>query len=94
MSQDPVRSGGLAALLASAPSFTATQTITLDIPGMDCPVCPITLKQALHNVTGVGQTTVNVGQRQATVSFDDAQTTVDALIKAATDAGYASTLKK
>lgn len=84
----------LLTLLASAPLFAATQTVTLDIPGMDCPVCPITIKKALNNVAGVSQTAVNFETRQATVTFDDAQTTVDALIKATTNAGYASTLKK
>jgi mercuric ion binding protein len=84
----------LLALLASAPLFAATRTVTLDIPGMDCAVCPITIKKALHNVAGVDQATVNFEQRQASVTFDDAKTSVDALIKATTDAGYASTVKK
>lgn len=84
----------LLALLASAPLFAATQTVTLDIPGMDCPVCPITIKKALNKVDGVSQAAVNFDQRQATVTFDDAKTNVEALIKATTNAGYASTLKK
>jgi mercuric ion binding protein len=84
----------LLALLASAPLFAATRTVTLDIPGMDCPVCPITIKKALNKVDGVSQAAVNFDQRQATVTFDDAKTSVEALIKATANAGYASTLKK
>ena len=84
----------LLSLLASTPLFAASQSVTLDIPGMDCPVCPITIKKTLNNVAGVSQAAVNFETRQATVTFDDAKTTVDALIKATTNAGYVSTLKK
>ena len=84
----------LLALVVSGPSYAAARTVTLDIPGMNCPVCPITIKKALNKVTGVSEAKVNFEQRQATVTFYDAQTTVEALIKATTNAGFASTLKK
>ena len=29
------------------PAMAATRTATLAVPGMDCPVCPITVKKAL-----------------------------------------------
>ena len=81
-------------LFTSATAFAASRTVTLDVPGMDCPVCPITIKKALNKVDGVQAAAVNFDQRQATVTFDDAKTNVEALIKATTNAGYASTLKK
>lgn len=73
-------------------SVAATQTVTLSVPTMDCPVCPITVKKALNKVPGVSGAEVNFDKRQATVTFDDARTGVDALTRATRDAGYPSTL--
>ena len=58
---------------------------------MNCPVCPITVKRALTKVPGVSSAEVNLDKRQATVTFDDAKTSVDALTRTTKDAGYLST---
>lgn len=71
----------------------ATQTVTLSVPGMDCPVCPITVKKALMKVEGVSETQISFEQREAVVTFDDAKASVEALTKATTNAGYPSTAK-
>ena len=70
----------------------APRTVTLSVPTMDCPVCPITVKKALTKVPGVVQTDVNFDKREATVTFDDARTTPEALTRATKDAGYPSTV--
>ena len=75
-----------------APVWAVPRTVTLAVPSMDCPVCPITVKKALSKVPGVTQAEVNFGKRQATVIFDDLRTSVDALIQATGNAGYPSTL--
>ncbi len=80
----------LAAL--GAPAWSAPRTVTLSVPTMDCPVCPITVKKALVKVTGVSQAEVNFDKRQATVTFDDAKASVESLTRATTEAGYPSTL--
>jgi len=59
---------------------------------MDCPVCPITVKQALTKVPGVTWAEVSFEKRQATVTFDDAKTNVEALTHATKNAGYPSKL--
>ena len=79
--------------LASSTAFAATQTVTLSVPDMDCPVCPITVKKALEKVDGVKKAKVEFKEREAKVTYDDAITSTDKLIKATTDAGYPSTLK-
>ena len=85
----------LATLLAFAgPSWAADQTVTLSVPTMDCPVCPITVKKALTGVDGVSKAEVNFDKRQATVTFDDARTSVQNLTEATRNAGYPSSLKK
>jgi periplasmic mercuric ion binding protein len=80
--------------LATAPAWAAVQTVTLSVPSMDCPVCPITVKKALANVPGVSKAEVNFDKRQATVTFDDTKTNVTVLTQATTNAGYPSTLAK
>ncbi len=73
-----------------APVWAATKTVTLDVPGMTCPACPITIKKALNKVQGVSKVDVNYEKKQAVVTFDDAKTETKALVKATTDAGYPS----
>ena len=80
----------LAALADTA--WAAPKTVTLSVPTMDCPVCPITVKKALTKVPGVAQANVNFDKREATVTFDDARTTAEVLTKATKDAGYPSTV--
>ena len=70
----------------------AQRTVTLDVPGMYCAMCPITIKKALQKVQGVDKVEVSYEKKQAVVTFDDAKTGVDALTRATKDAGYPSTL--
>lgn len=80
-------------LSASAiPAVAALKTVTLAVPTMDCPVCPITVKKALMQVPGVGAASVNFAKRQALVTFDDAKTNVGALTESTKNAGYPSTV--
>lgn len=79
--------------LIAAPAWAATKTVTLSVPGMTCAACPFTVKAALSKVKGVSKTDVQFGKREAKVAFDDAKTSVQALMKATGNAGYPSTLK-
>ena len=83
----------LAATLSS-PAWAATKTVTLSVPGMDCPACPITVKKALNKVDGVSKVDVNFEKRLAVVRYDDARTNVGALTSATTNAGYPATVKQ
>lgn len=82
----------LAAIFA-LPVWAATKTVTLSVPSMDCPVCPITAKKALLKVDGVSKVDVDFDKRQAVVSYDDTKSDVGALTKATKDAGYPATVK-
>jgi mercuric ion binding protein len=83
----------LVALLAlAAPAWAASNTVTLFVPAMNCPVCPITVKKALTKVPGVSNVEVNFDRGEATVTFDDGRASVEALTQATGDAGYPSTL--
>lgn len=80
------------AVVLTSPVWAAPRTVTLSVPTMDCPVCPITVKKALTRVAGVSQVEVNFDKRVAIVTFDDARTSVEALTQATRNAGYPSTL--
>ena len=86
----------LAAALAglAGPLAAAQQTVTLDVPGMSCAACPITVKKALARVDGVRRAEVDYDTRQAVVTYDDARVSVDRIKQATAEAGYPSTVKE
>jgi mercuric ion binding protein len=83
----------LAAVL-STPAWAARQTVTLAVPGMTCAACPVTIKMALSKVEGVTEAEVSYEKREAKVTFDDAETSVEALTQATANVGYPSTVKE
>ncbi len=83
----------LSALAASSGAIAAIQTATLDVPGMTCSSCPITVKKALMKVDGVQQVKTNFEKREAVVTFDNAKTSVAKLSTASGNAGYPVTVK-
>jgi mercuric ion binding protein len=85
----------LAPLLAAAamPALAEKKTVVLEVPGMTCPVCPLTVRKALNQVGGVTRAEVDFEKKQAIVTFDDTKTSVDKLARATADAGYPATLK-
>jgi len=82
-----------ALLLLTNVVLAAPRTVTLDVPGMTCSACPITVKKALMKVPGVANAEVNYDAKQAVVTYDDAKTGADALMQATRNAGYPSTVK-
>ncbi len=82
----------LAAGLSSI-AMAAVQTVTLDVPGMTCSSCPITVKKALTKVDGVQQVKASFEKREAVVTFEDTKTSSEKLVLAVTNAGYPSKLK-
>lgn len=71
----------------------APRTVALDVQNMTCAVCPLTVKKALEQVSGVRQVTVDYASKTATVQFDDAAASAEKLTEATKAAGYPSTIK-
>ncbi|MFV2059700.1 MAG: mercury resistance system periplasmic binding protein MerP [Gammaproteobacteria bacterium] len=71
-----------------------SKTVILDVPGMTCKFCPITIRKALEKVPGVIEAKAEYETKTATVTFDPDKTNVEALTKATKNAGYPSSLKK
>ena len=84
----------LAGLAVLPPAYAGSKTVTLSVPGMDCEACPITVSKALKKVDGVEKVAASLERKEAVVTFNDAKTTVEALQKATTNAGYPSTLRR
>lgn len=81
------------AITSMSAASAASKTVTLDVPGMTCSSCPITVKKALMKVDGVQETKTNFDKREAVVTFDDSKTSFDTLAAATANAGYPVTLK-
>ena len=83
------------AALAIAPAFAAApQTVVLDVSNMTCALCPITVKKSLEKVPGVASATVDLDKKTATVRFDADKVGATAMVKATTEAGFPSTVRK
>lgn len=80
-------------LLLSSAAFAGENTVTLAVRNMDCASCPFTVKSSLQAVPGVAKVVVSFADKTAVVTFDDAETSVPALITATTNAGYPSAPK-
>lgn len=76
--------------LTVTPAFAVSKTTTLVVSNMTCSACPITIKKTLFSVNGVEKISINLDNKEAIVTFDDAKTNVKALAKATEDAGYPS----
>jgi mercuric ion binding protein len=81
-------------LLSALAQAAGLETDTLDVRGMTCPTCPLTVKVALKHQPGVADVKVDLQHGTARVTFDPAKVSVDRLAKAVTDAGYPATPRK
>ena len=84
----------LTALVLTAPAWASPQTVTLNVSGMTCAACPITVKKALEKLPGVSHVDVRFEKKQVVVTYDDSKTNTEALVKATTNAGYPSQPEK
>ncbi len=79
------------AVALTGSAWAAPKTVALNVPGMTCPTCPITVKKALNKVPGVSKIDIDLSKKQAIITFDDSKTSTQALVAATTNAGYPST---
>lgn len=79
-------------LLFSPAGMAAEKTIKLSVPGMNCASCPYMVKQAISRVDGIKTVTATMEDRSATVTYDDAVTTIADIQKATAEIGYPSTV--
>ena len=64
------------------------ETATLDVKGMSCQGCVASVTRVLKGVSGVDDAQVTLKPGTATVTYDPARTSRDALKTAIENAGY------
>jgi mercuric ion binding protein len=84
----------LAALIPLTVLAESPRTTVLDVQNMTCNLCPLTVKKSLEKVPGVSKAQIDFAAKTATVTFDGDKTATTALVKATTEAGYPSTVRK
>ena len=84
--------GSLVALATTAPVMAQAETVTetkvLAVENMTCELCPLTVKTAMEHVPGVTLVVVDFDAKTATVTFDPAAVTIDAIAAASANVGY------
>ena len=87
----------VAVLALAAAAFAAdarAQKIVLDVKGMTCATCPLTVKVVLKKQPGVEEVKMDALKHTAEVDFDPAKSSPEKLAKAVTDAGYPASPRK
>lgn len=84
----PASTAGLPAMDAYA-----VQEVVLEIEGMTCAACNITVRAALTNLDGVEEARVTYEPPQAIVTYDPARVSVEQMVEATTSVGYPSRVK-
>jgi mercuric ion binding protein len=74
--------------LASAAFAAEPARVTLDVPSMNCSLCPITVSGVLRKQPGVQEVKADLDSKSAQVVYDPALTTPERLARAVSDAGY------
>jgi mercuric ion binding protein len=79
----------LALLLLAAPAFAGEPRIAvLDVSGMVCPLCPLTVRKALERVPGVLEAKADLATKRAEAKYDPDKVSPEALAKAVSNAGF------
>jgi mercuric ion binding protein len=76
-----------------AAQVAAAQSATFAVENMTCALCPVTVKKAMEKVVGVQSVRIDFAARTATVVFDPAVTSIEAIAAASTDAGYPAAVR-
>ena len=84
--------GSLAVLATTAPVLAqaevATKITVLTVENMTCELCPLTVKTAMERVVGVISVVIDFDAKTATVTFDPAAVTIEAVATASANVGY------
>ena len=80
--------------LAHVADASDAQMVTLDVKGMHCASCPLTVKVVLKKQPGVDEVKMDAEKHTAEVKFDPAKVSPWKLAQAVTEAGYPATPRK
>ncbi len=80
--------------LCSGTAIAVENSATLEVKGMTCSACPLTVKQLLKKQPGVSEAGVDLKTQTALVKFDPDKIQPEQLAKAVSDIGFPTTVKK
>lgn len=84
----PLLAAASAATPVLAQAEVVTESAVFAIENMYCELCPLTVKNAIKRVPGVASVVVDFAAKTATVTFDPAIATVEAIAAASSGIGY------
>jgi mercuric ion binding protein len=85
----------VAVLFASALAFAGEPKVAvLDVEGMTCSLCPITVRKALERVPGVLEAKADFSSKSAEAKYDPDKVSADALAKAVSSAGFPAKVRQ
>lgn len=70
------------------------QRIVLDVPSMNCSLCPISVKKALERIPGVVAAKADLASKTAEATIDPERANPEALSKAVSNAGFPATIRR
>ena len=73
---------------------TTTERATIPVTGMTCAACSARIQRTLERAPGVASANVNLMTNSATVEFDPAVSSLDALVATIKDTGYGAELPR
>ncbi len=77
-----------------AADASEAQKVTLDVKGMHCASCPLTVKVVLKKQPGVDDVKMDSEKHTAEVSFDPSKVSPERLAQVVTEAGYPATPRR
>lgn len=82
----------LALIISFAQAETSPSEVKLSIPNMVCVSCEMVIEEAIFQLTGVTGIEFDGEAKTALIRFDQALTSVDAILVASEEAGYPATV--
>ena len=76
------------ALLAAPGLAAEPKSAVLQVEGMNCSLCPVTVRKALERLPGVIEARVEYKEKRAQAKYDPGRTSPEALAKAVSDSGF------
>ncbi|MDP2681468.1 MAG: heavy metal-associated domain-containing protein [Deltaproteobacteria bacterium] len=81
--------------ISSNPAIAGeVKSVTLEVKGMTCKLCPPMVKKALTDVKGVKKVDVSLEKKEAHVEYEDGVVKPEELIKTIDKAGFKASLSK
>lgn len=85
----------LAVALLAGPAYgSEPKTAVLEVSGMSCSLCPVTVRKALERAPGVLEARVDFAEKRAHAKYDPQKTSPESLAKAVSDVGFPTKVKQ